>query len=306
MEFLTQKGGRRGRAAALAGRAVIFGIFLAAAASSACADGLFPAKPTAAITAIDPDSGLIAAKETASGRTFVFKLTNPLLLKSLQVGQELFVNMPNKWVSVDGDRINGNIVPGGAAPTAAESEEEEQPEAAADNAAPAAKAKGKAAGSKNAQKKPGAGDASPPAAEEDTAAPAGEDAQDASPSGEEAAPADAEPGAQPASPLDSIKAMGQNDETEPVAPANEAPAAMRFVSAAAITRIDASSGLITARENRTGRIFQFRLANARLLHSLRVGQPLSADFASQQFALPLNGQQIRGKIMGASPAEEPQ
>src|SRR5215469_2959087 len=77
----------------------------------ACAATMsFPEKATASITSIDANSGVILAKDSASGQVFQFKLTNPASLHSLSLGQTFFVDIANKLVSFDGSRINGNIV----------------------------------------------------------------------------------------------------------------------------------------------------------------------------------------------------
>ena len=116
---------------------------------------------------------------------------------------------------------------------------------------------------------------------------------------------DAGTDSQPASPMDATKqlmsqggATPADDSSNAGGSSSAADAARQFGSAAAITSIDGSSGLVTARENRTGRIFRFRLSNANALRSLRVGQPLSADFAGHQIALPFNGQVLKGRMVG--------
>jgi hypothetical protein len=69
-----------------------------------------------------------------------------------------------------------------------------------------------------------------------------------------------------------------------------------------ITNIDASRGLVTAHDTQGGRSFQFRLANPGLLQSLSVGQAVSANFATHQVSLTLNGQLVRGSIISAAQA----
>jgi Cu/Ag efflux protein CusF len=44
----------------------------------------------------------VAARETATGRTFQFKVNDAALLKSLKVGQKIYANFATKKVSVDG------------------------------------------------------------------------------------------------------------------------------------------------------------------------------------------------------------
>lgn len=52
-----------------------------------------------------------------------------------------------------------------------------------------------------------------------------------------------------------------------------------------ITAIDARSGIVTAREIGSKRTFQFEVKNAALLRSLKVGQPISADFGTRKVSI---------------------
>jgi Cu/Ag efflux protein CusF len=63
-----------------------------------------PAAPCCAITAIDAKNGVVTAKETATGRSFEFKVTDAKLLSSLKVGQPVYANFQTKSVSLDGQR----------------------------------------------------------------------------------------------------------------------------------------------------------------------------------------------------------
>jgi Cu/Ag efflux protein CusF len=49
-----------------------------------------------------------------------------------------------------------------------------------------------------------------------------------------------------------------------------------------ITAIDARSGVITAKETATGRTFQFKLDDAALLGTVKVGQVVEADFKTMK------------------------
>jgi hypothetical protein len=49
-----------------------------------------------------------------------------------------------------------------------------------------------------------------------------------------------------------------------------------------ITAIDARSGVVSARETATGRAFQFRLDDAALLVTVKVGQAVDADFKTMK------------------------
>jgi Cu/Ag efflux protein CusF len=61
-----------------------------------------PGLPCCAITGFTPVDGVVAARETATGRTFQFKVNDAALLKSLKVGQMIYANFATKKVSVDG------------------------------------------------------------------------------------------------------------------------------------------------------------------------------------------------------------
>lgn len=60
------------------------------------------AQPCCEITAIDTRTGVVAAKEVRTGKTFQFKVTNASLLKTLKVGQKVWANFGTHQVSVDG------------------------------------------------------------------------------------------------------------------------------------------------------------------------------------------------------------
>src|ERR1700674_4734818 len=53
----------------------------------------------------------------------------------------------------------------------------------------------------------------------------------------------------------------------------------------AITAINASTGVVTAKVNANGNIFQFQVTNAALLNSLKVGQGVYANFTTNQVSL---------------------
>src|SRR6185437_7886026 len=56
-----------------------------------------------------------------------------------------------------------------------------------------------------------------------------------------------------------------------------------------ITGIDQKSGTVTARENATSRVFTFKVTDAKLLSSLKIGQGVYANFTTKQVSL--NGTQ---------------
>ena len=59
----------------------------------------------------------------------------------------------------------------------------------------------------------------------------------------------------------------------------------------AITTIDAKTQTVTAREAKTGRTFQFKVADAKTLDALKVGQPVQADFSTMKVSLDPDGAQ---------------
>ena len=52
-----------------------------------------------------------------------------------------------------------------------------------------------------------------------------------------------------------------------------------------VTGIDARTGVVLAKENATGRAFQFKASNASLLRELRLGAPVYANFNAKQVSL---------------------
>jgi hypothetical protein len=70
-----------------------------------------------------------------------------------------------------------------------------------------------------------------------------------------------------------------------------------------ITGVDAATGLFTARETATGRTFQFKPTDAALLRSLKPGQTVFADFATQKVSV--DGGQPCCEIVQASTVQAP-
>jgi len=56
-----------------------------------------------------------------------------------------------------------------------------------------------------------------------------------------------------------------------------------------VTAIDARTHVVTAREMRTGRTFQFKAADTKLLPSLRIGQAVHADFTTMKVSVNPDG-----------------
>lgn len=63
------------------------------------------------------------------------------------------------------------------------------------------------------------------------------------------------------------------------------PGAASAQSCCSVTAIDLRSGAVSAKENATGRSFQFRVADGKVLGSLRVGQGVYANFKTSQVSL---------------------
>jgi hypothetical protein len=73
--------------------------------------------PCCAVIGIDARTGVITAKETATGRSFTFRLKNPNEMRSLRPGQPVYANFAASEVSLDGQNAGGQII-GMAAPMA--------------------------------------------------------------------------------------------------------------------------------------------------------------------------------------------
>jgi len=56
-----------------------------------------------------------------------------------------------------------------------------------------------------------------------------------------------------------------------------------------ITAIDAKTQIVTARETKTGRTFQFKVTDTKLLPSLKIGQAVHADFKTMKVSLDPDG-----------------
>ena len=66
---------------------------------------------------------------------------------------------------------------------------------------------------------------------------------------------------------------------------NAIPSAKAAPPCCHITAINAKTGIVTASENATGRAFSFKVTNSTLLHSLKVGQGVYANFATHQVSV---------------------
>ncbi|HLB88295.1 MAG TPA: hypothetical protein VJK29_11640 [Terriglobales bacterium] len=80
-----------------------------------------------------------------------------------------------------------------------------------------------------------------------------------------------------------------------------APAARAQAPCCSITAIDARAATVRAKVNATSQTFEFRVADARVRASLRVGQAVYANFAAKQVSL--DGRSVAGTILsGPGPA----
>ena len=58
-----------------------------------------------------------------------------------------------------------------------------------------------------------------------------------------------------------------------------------------VTAIDAKTQTVSAREAKTGRTFQFRVTDARILSSLKIGQAVHADFKTLKVSVQPDAQE---------------
>jgi hypothetical protein len=108
-----------------------------------------------------------------------------------------------------------------------------------------------------------------------------------------------------------ISAMGQSlyaqptpkSRTLPTPIPRTLPAPTPPAACCSITAINTSTGMVTAKENATGKIFQFKVADAALLRSLKIGQGVYANFATGQVSL--DGSTMCCSIMPPAPPPPP-
>src|ERR1700682_5479752 len=77
-----------------------------------------PLSPCCNVTAVDAGTGMVTAKENATGKIFQFKVTDAELLKSLKVGQGVYANFGAMQVSLDGSTACCSIISIGSPPPA--------------------------------------------------------------------------------------------------------------------------------------------------------------------------------------------
>jgi len=64
-----------------------------------------------------------------------------------------------------------------------------------------------------------------------------------------------------------------------------APKAYAATPCCNVTSIDRTSGTVTAKETATGRVFKFKVTDAKLLSSLKTGQGIYANFTAKQVSV---------------------
>ena len=72
--------------------------------------GVDPLEPCCAITAFDAATGIVTAKELATGRVFRFEVKDATLLRSLKVGQKVFADFGSSKVRINSAQPCCNII----------------------------------------------------------------------------------------------------------------------------------------------------------------------------------------------------
>jgi hypothetical protein len=72
-----------------------------------------------------------------------------------------------------------------------------------------------------------------------------------------------------------------------------------------ITAIDAKAQTVTAKDTKTGRTFQFKVADAKTVGALNVGQPVHADFKTMKVSLNPDGIAPCCAVVNLRPATAP-
>jgi hypothetical protein len=109
----------------------VFAVLLSALLPSA----VHAASPCCAVTSINGVTGIVTAKETATGRIFTFKAADAALLKSLHVGQAIDANFDSRLVSVNPAQPCCAIVDLGSAKGMAQAKAPAAPDVKAESAA---------------------------------------------------------------------------------------------------------------------------------------------------------------------------
>ncbi len=256
-------------------------------------------EPCCTITSIVTYTGVVTATEKSTGKTLQFKVAQPALLNSLKVGQGVYANFGSGQVSVDGEQPCCAIVSAPATPGAAHLAVGAIPNKAApaetpccsitamDNKTGMVTAREDATGRiitfRIAHFQPVDG-----ARLSQTFAVGGK---------VDFLPVD---GAKLTSgssvrltvpgftPVDGIVASISETATPAAAPMAVSGIVNKVAPIApccGITAIDTKTHEVTAKENATGKIFQFNVADAALLNTLKVGQGVHANFDAGQVSL---------------------
>ena len=235
--------------------------------------------PCCAITSINASAGVVTAKVNATGNIFQFKIIDAAQLNSLKVGQAVYANFTSNQVSLDGNTPCCAIITPPAPPPPAPA-----PGTAPPPPPPSKPSSGSGQGGKPGQQKPKV-QQSPSNRNSDNPTPNSSQNNPPEPTTESAIR-----GATAAPPVDAGQIQKQ---------------ALPGVPCCTITAINTSTGVVTAKENATGKIFQFKVNDSALLNSLKVGQGVYANFGAMQVSLDGSTACCSIISIGMSPAPPP-
>jgi hypothetical protein len=245
------------------------------------------ASPCCGVIAVNVRTGTVTAKENSTGRTFEFHVANAKLLAGLRVGSAVYANFSNKQVSLDGKtaccaitKINtapprGGVGAGLASPTAAA-------------AAPAGPA-------------PAPGTAPPPPA---SANPSSGSAQGAKAGQQKPTTQQSSSSSNTDKPItdtSQITASEPNDTAMAIRGASATPPAAGPAPCCTVISVDMRTGVMSAREESSGRTFEVKSDNPRLMDQIRPGQGIYANFKTNQASL--DGKTACCKILAESSPE---
>lgn len=87
------------------------GLIIGALIAVSVPPGVSAATPCCTITSIDMKTGILTAKDTATGETFEFKLGNPAKIKNIKIGDQVSTDFQNREVTVHSFQpVDGIIV----------------------------------------------------------------------------------------------------------------------------------------------------------------------------------------------------
>lgn len=218
------------RRASLCGLWLLVGVF----AGTLILPGAALAESCCSVTAIDQKSGVVSARENATGRAFQFKVGDGKLLGSLRPGHPVYANFKTNQVSLDGKTACCSILTG---PT---DSGERTPES----------------GNKQAAARPTV----------------------ASKGGQQPQPT-------PIRPTEDTTEGAIRGKAAAATPTPTSAPAPAGTACCAITGLYAKGGTVSARATATGQAFSFAVTDRGLFDSLKVGQPVYANFKTGQVSL---------------------